>query len=524
MLLSQYFGKLWIKIALATAIISWIGIELVIQLTLIDSIRHTRTEIQSHLEHIASLAAHGISGDQHDTAMERTLEGQRAFEQIRDYMRSMRARIDFPEHWYTLLPNSSDTTYFGVMTHRTAFQGHSYIFQDARVRTLFEQVLQQKRTVATDIYRSANGVWLSAMAPIVNRTGKTVAVLEVDMRYEEYLAREESIRTRAMWIRGIGFLTGGLLGMLIGYIIAKPLRIVSKAVQQVAANDFRGNIKVPLLLRFLPDETTHLIVNFNQMASRLDTTMRELRTATERLRTLDHAKTVFLQFIAHELRTPLNALRSLPILREFIADNDAQDVLSGAVASADRLQTFSLAAERYIQALTHTPDFSEPLDIVEVLPYIVEEARLAAPTHDISYSCSAEQLHVCIPYTVLESIVAPVLSNAIKFSPEGCTIAITLAVQGSAAVITIRDPGYGFAAEVADRLFEPFFVAGIEHHSQGTGVNLSIARVLTEHYQGAITARSAGLGSGSTFTLVLPLHKGTQRASAILQTGEAVRL
>ncbi len=515
--LFSHFGKLWIKIAFATALISWIGIEVVIQITLLDSITNTRTEIQRDLEHVAALASHGISGNDHNAAIGNTPEARTYFNRIRDHMRAMRRQVGFSENWYTLLPNSNDTTYFGVMTHSTSFQGDMYVFQDAGVRKIFERVLAEKMTLSTDIYKSANGIWLSALSPIINSQGNAVAVLEVDIRYEEYLAREDAIRTRAAWIRAVGFVIGGLLGMLMGYVIAKPLRVVSEAVKQVADNDFRGSVKLPFLLRLLPDETTQLIINFNQMASRLDTTLNDLLTAKERLQTLDHAKTVFLQFIAHELRTPLNGLKPLNMLEEFIYDQDAKDILHSAVASTDRLQKFSLAAERYIQALTHTPDFSESLDIADVLPYIIDECRLAAQAYTVEFTNSNEGslLPACIPYNILERILAPILNNAVKFSPEGCSIATTLSVADESIIITVRDPGYGFPPDVAERIFEPFFVASIEHHSQGTGVSLSIAKVLARHYRGELTAQSDGLGCGSIFTIVLPLDNIGQIAGGI---------
>lgn len=506
MSLSSHLGKLWIKIAIATALISWVGIEVVIQITLVDSVEDTRAALQYNLCNVAAVTARTLSGEKHQAALAHSDSSGVLFEQLRSHMNNLRESIGFQEHWYTLLPNTGDTTYFGIMTHPTPFSGDIYVFQDTSVRRLFEQVLAQNKPTATDIYKSANGVWLSGLAPILDRNGKAVAVLEVDMRYEDYLARESEIYSRALWIRIVGFFLGGVLGMLIGYIIAKPLRTVGTAVEQIAHNNFQGSVKIPFLLTYLPDETTQLIVNFNQMAAKLETTLNELRTANKRLQALDNAKTVFLQFIAHELRTPLNGLKLLHVLPELQEFNDdSTEVLQGALDSTNRLQRFSLAAEQYIQALTHTPDFSEATDIAEVLPYIIDEHRLLAQQRgmDIQYEPAAIPLPVCLRYDILEQMLRPILDNAIKFSPEGSTIVVRAKQHDEYIAIEVCDTGKGFSPSIADNIFEPFFVGNIENHSQGTGVNLAIARVLTQHYRGSLIATSLGENYGSTFTLSL---------------------
>lgn len=516
MSLSSHFGKLWVKIAISTALISWIGIEVIIRITLVDSVENTRKALEHNLSDIAAIAARTLSGDEHQTALAHSDSSHVLFKKLSSQMDSLRTSISFQEHWYTLLPNKGDTTYFGIMTHPTPFSGDIYVFQDTSVRTLFEQVLAQKKSLATGIYKSANGIWLSGFAPILNSKRKAVAVLEVDIRYEDYLARENAIYNRAMWIRVIGFFIGGLLGTLMGYIIAKPLRTVNTAVEQIAHNNFQGSVKIPLLLIYLPDETTQLIINFNQMAAKLEETLRELRMANQRLQTLDHAKTVFLQFIAHELRTPLNGLKLLhilPKLQEF--NEDSLEVLQGALESVKRLQHFSLAAEQYIQALTHTPDFSEATDLAEVLPYIIDEYRLVAQEHDISirYEHTNTPLPACLRYDILEQILHPIFDNAIKFSPKDSTITVKTQQHDEDITIQICDVGKGFSPSIAENIFKPFFVENIEHHSQGTGVSLAIARVLTQHYQGSLVATSLGENRGSTFTLTFFRTRRTLAAS-----------
>lgn len=501
----QCLGRLWVKIALVIALILWISIEIIARIILADAIEDTQKAVQHNLITVAAETASVLSGNDHVAALAQADSSNIAFQRLRTQMRMLHSSTDFRDHWYTLVPYRGDTVRIGITTNPTSSSGDIYVFRDSTVRRSFYRVLEEKETLATNIYNTANGVWLSGLAPVLDSKGNAVAVLKVDMRYESYLLREEQIYNRVLWIRILGFIAGGCLGMLIGYVVAKPLRTVSMAVQHIAQNDFQGSVTVPLALKYLPDETTQLIINFNQMAAKLETTLKELRTANKELQTLDHAKTVFLQFIAHELRTPLNGLKLLhilPQLQEF--DNDCMEVLQGALESTNRLQRFSLAAEQYIQALTHTPDFSHSVDIAEVLPYIIDEYRLHAQRHHIQYEHDDTPLPVCIGYDIIERILPPILNNAVKFSPEKSTITIRARHVNDCVSIAVSDMGRGFSSAVAESIFEPFFVDKIEHHSQGTGINLAIARVLTQCYHGTLTATSRGEGYGSTFTIVLP--------------------
>lgn len=510
-MLPAFFRKLWFKIAVPTAILTYICIEITVSFLLDKSLDQTRTEIQKNLSVVASSATLNISANDHaDALSDDPSVSKPAFEKINFTLNTLRKRIGFKEHLYTLLPNSGDTTHFGVMSHPTSFSGDIHIFRDSNVRLAFEQSLHEKKTTHTNIYSDDNGTWISAFAPIFDSNGNAIAILEADLTYKEYLASEQMLKIEANIVRIAGALISGLLGMLLGLLIAKPIAAVSNAVSTIADNNFQGNIKIPFMMRYLPDETTSLIKNFNQMASQLSMTLTALRQANIRLGTLDNAKSVFLKFVAHELRTPLNGLNSLsfiPKLQDL--EPDSAEILEGGIQSAERLKLFAFSAEQYIQALNHKPilESSEAVNFCEMMQYIIDECRAKAESAGVEFHFKASHniLPTTVPYDIVEKIVAPLLDNAIKFNSDNGSISVEIQMIDSMICCMIEDSGVGFPLSYSEQIFEPFFVVDIQQHSRGSGVSLATAKVLAEHYNGTIRANSFGEGRGSLFIVTLPL-------------------
>ncbi len=510
-MLPAFFRKLWFKIAVPTAILTFICIELTVSFLLNKSLEQTRSEVQKTLSVVASTTALGISADDHLAALSAdTTISRPAFDVIHSQMNRIRERIGFKEHFYTLLPNSGDTTKFGVMSHPKSFSGDIHIFRDTSVRSAFEQSFHQKKTTFTNIYSDDNGTWISAFAPILDSKGNAVAVLEADLTYKEYFATEQKLKLEANIARMAGALVSGLLGMILGLLIAKPIAAVSNAVSTIADNNFQGNIRIPFMLKYLPDETTSLISNFNQMAAQLGATLNALRQANIRLESLDNAKSVFLKFVAHELRTPLNGLNSLsfiPKLQDL--EPDSAEILEGGIQSAERLKLFAFSAEQYIQALNHKPtlESTENANFCEMMRYIIEDYRIKAAEAGITctYKESHNLLATSIPYDIVEKIIAPLLDNAIKFNTQNGTLTIEVQLINSMICCMVEDSGVGFPSSYSEQIFEPFFVADIQGHSRGSGVSLATSKVLAEHYNGTIRANSFGEKGGSLFIVTLPL-------------------
>src|SRR4030095_1725983 len=114
-------------------------------------------------------------------------------------------------------------------------------------------------------------------------------------------------------------------------------------------------------------------------------------------------------------------------------------------------------------------------------------------------------------------VVSNLISNAIKFTPKGGRVDVTLDADGGHAVVRVCDTGCGIAAGFLPHVFERFRQAGgaLPRRAGGLGVGLTIARQLVDMHGGTITASSAGEGQGASFTGLLP-RPGDARTPAPL--------
>jgi CheY-like chemotaxis protein len=106
----------------------------------------------------------------------------------------------------------------------------------------------------------------------------------------------------------------------------------------------------------------------------------------------------------------------------------------------------------------------------------------------------------------IEQILSNLLDNAVKFTPAGRRISVTLREEAECAVLRVSDQGEGLAPETAERMFDLFVQGerGLDRAAGGLGVGLALVKRLTELHGGSVSAASAGVGRGATFTVRLP--------------------
>jgi signal transduction histidine kinase len=104
----------------------------------------------------------------------------------------------------------------------------------------------------------------------------------------------------------------------------------------------------------------------------------------------------------------------------------------------------------------------------------------------------------------LEQVFTNLLSNAVRYSPDGGEITVSARIESSRVAVDVVDRGIGIAPDALERVFERFYRAEGVPESTGLGIGLYISRAIAAQHGGAIEVRSR-LGEGSTFTVTLPL-------------------
>jgi signal transduction histidine kinase len=143
-------------------------------------------------------------------------------------------------------------------------------------------------------------------------------------------------------------------------------------------------------------------------------------------------------------------------------------------------------------------------DLVPVVRTVVEEAEASSGNHCFRVEGLERP---CVGYwdpDRIRQIVQNLVSNAVKYSPDGGEVRVTLQATDSTAELAVRDQGVGIPPEALPRLFDRFYRGpGVKTSAQGLGLGLTIVRGLVEAHEGRISVDST-VGAGSTFTICLP--------------------
>jgi two-component system, chemotaxis family, CheB/CheR fusion protein len=242
-----------------------------------------------------------------------------------------------------------------------------------------------------------------------------------------------------------------------------------------------------------------------------------LHRRVDELAAADQHKSEFLAMLAHELRNPLAPLRNaIEILKSVPAEDPR------AARAKDLIERQARTLTRLVDDLLDTARISrgqvqlrrENLELQPIIARAIETARDAIDSrrHQLTVELPPEEIKVVGDATRLEQVLANLLNNAAKYTPEGGQITLSAAKSNSGsspeAIVRVRDTGIGISAEMLPRVFDLFAQAdrSLAHSQGGLGIGLSLVRSLVELHGGRVMARSEGLGKGSEFSVYLPLN------------------
>jgi PAS domain S-box-containing protein len=235
------------------------------------------------------------------------------------------------------------------------------------------------------------------------------------------------------------------------------------------------------------------------------------RAAERALLEADRRKDEFLATLAHELRNPLAPIRQAARVARAPAATESQvrwahEVIERQVHNMARLLDDLLDVSRITRGTMEIR--KELIELQAVMDAAIEIARpsIEARNHTLSVECQCRTKVYADPLR-LAQVIANLLTNAAKYTDPHGQIRVIAQCDGGELILKVSDTGIGISAEMLPRIFEMFVqVKSVLDKSEGgLGIGLALARGLTELHGGVLEAHSAGLGSGSTFTLKLPL-------------------
>ena len=279
------------------------------------------------------------------------------------------------------------------------------------------------------------------------------------------------------------------------------------------------------------ERNQHLELHAQNLVERLENKVRELRSANKRLLELDSLKSDFIVLVSHELRTPLTLVSGYSHLlaeqvnhkNDLIPAQAVAGIAEGLQSGVARMQEVINEIISVVRISSGTLDLSlGPVRLTKVIADAAVTFKDVCAKRNLTLAVAdfSEMPLIQGDGRRLQVAIEHVLSNAVKYTPDGGEITITgRNVKDKAVDIIIQDTGIGIPMDEQRRIFEQFFTLGaIEHHSTsksafqggGLGLGLAIAKGIVEAHNGRIWVeserRDANTLPGSTFHILLPLQ------------------
>jgi signal transduction histidine kinase/ActR/RegA family two-component response regulator len=311
-----------------------------------------------------------------------------------------------------------------------------------------------------------------------------------------------------VYVLVVGFIGAAMLGLWIAWWLASRISQPIAALARAAPALGRGEA-LALPPAGSVDEVSELAHALGESAVAIRDREERQRQAEHALRTADRAKDEFLAMLGHELRNPLASV------------SNAAQLLKMARNQPQVLENISAILGRQVEHMTRLVDDllevgrvtggkvqlqREPLDLAVTVVQWLDTWRNDGRFLHHEISTELQSVWVSADRARIEQVFSNLLDNAIKYTPAGGQIRISLRAEGANAILEICDTGHGMPPELIGRVFD-LFVQGersLARELGGLGIGLTMVKRLVELHGGTVQAKSDGLNHGATFTVELP--------------------
>lgn len=374
-----------------------------------------------------------------------------------------------------------------------ATPGERDLLREARIHLAeYRQLVVQRATPAAATEHPATG-----LEDVLDRLYQASGA---GLRRRQAALEALAGRTRVLGATALvaAVLIGLGLGAFVVLRVARPLHRLRTATRAVADREFSEPLAVSG-----PSEIRDLTHAFNRMA--------------ERLGEIDRLKDEFFTGISHDLRTPLAAIR-------WSADLLQTGSLGPLTPKQARLaETIQSSSRRLLALVAQIVELGRfragrleldvrPTDLRAVIGQALEEVRPLAERGELRLEVSIPGDLPATPADAerVQQIVVNLLANAVRFTPPGGRVSVSVASEPGEMAVRVEDTGVGIPADLVPKIFDPYEQA---HHGRGgSGVGLTVVRTLVEAHGGRVWVESEE-GRGSSFTFTLPASASAVRSS-----------
>lgn len=272
-------------------------------------------------------------------------------------------------------------------------------------------------------------------------------------------------------------------------MVERPAKRILEATEKIMQGDFTVRIQP---VKEFAGET-----GFNEIIKAINKMTAELQ-GTETLRT------DFIANVSHELKTPLAVMGNYATMlqKPGISEEERLEYAKAISHSSRRLAALitNILKLNKLENQQIFPQLDE-FDLSEQLCRSLLQFEEVWEQKDLNIETDIqEDIRIRSDGELLSLVWNNLISNAVKFTPEGGTIAVSLKTEGPLVVVSVRDTGCGIQPEVGQHIFEKFYQGDTSHATQGNGLGLALVKRVVDILSGEIGVQSV-YGQGSTFTV-----------------------
>jgi len=375
------------------------------------------------------------------------------------------------------------------------------------VRQRVQEALQFQRTLKPGSpgkafwseRRGSDGVRYLVRSGVFFDEGRFESTVHIPYYVSIGISLGDSDKTLAQftWVY-VAVIPGALiLGSFLGWVMAgralTPVRDIARAAQRISGS----NLSLRIPTRETGDELDYLILTFNRMIDRLESSFQQMKQ--------------FSADVSHELRTPITGIRGQLEVALFTAQTTDQyrEAMFNALQDIDRLSQIVRALLLLSQAESGQVILQKSrIDLCEVGSDLVDQFQIPAEAAGVRLSADLpEECFIEGDRVQIERMITNLLSNALKFTPEGGEVRLRLSAAPEFVEIVVEDTGRGIATEHLPHIFDRFYrVPGsgtAPGPEQGLGLGLSFVAWIVKAHHGKIEVQSTP-GKGTRFIIQLP--------------------
>ena len=273
-------------------------------------------------------------------------------------------------------------------------------------------------------------------------------------------------------------------------MVDRPTKKILDATDKIAEGDFSTHLTI-----------THEYGKYNQY----DLIMENLNKMAAELQKNEVLKTDFISNVSHEIKTPLAVIQNYAtLLQDDTLDKESRKEYAKTLIAASKRITDLITNILKLNKLENQEiqEKHEVFSLTEALAENVVEFETWIEKKNIELDCDFDEVTIFSSKSLLEIVWNNLISNAIKFTPEGGKITLSLKQKGKNAEIQVIDTGCGMTSEVGEKIFEKFYQGDTSHATQGNGLGLALVKRVIDILGGEITVQSE-VNKGSTFTILL---------------------